>query len=641
MKLIVRSPITAGGVYAHLTRVWSATTFLACIVAGTGGASPRTQSAGGIPPDTLAEVGSGVITATDLIERIDLMPFPGKDRPSEADSLKIRALQSLVAERLLAGEAAFRGIGFDSVTELRLDALERAFVRDELYKREVAAGVTVSAADIGAGMKKYAAQLRILLLRCSSEESARALSRALQYGNAGIDSLGSAGFERRLVSRDTVTVNFGVSDESLEDPAYSLDTARRVSPPFVSPMLGWVVLYLLDRGPNPAANAQSISDRMLTVKNTIRRRKSEAKGIRYMASVLEPRRAEADRAALGLLAQSLYAILSSDSAAHRIEGRFMLTPGEVDRLEGMLRGDLSRVLVMMPGRGLTLGAAIQAFRLEPFTTPSLGRRAFAYVLNESVKRIAREEFLAREGYRKNLQASAAVKHDVGSWRDNWLSHMVQADVLSGVSGPTEEEEIRALIEYARLLSPSYEVNVREVFTDSLPKADSYRSMLLAGEDMAALARRVSKRKGWAERGGESGYFHVRSFPELGIRALLADSGALVGPVGLTGGYSLFRVLGRRLAKGDSSVTVDSLRRALRDVIRSDVRQSGLDRFIAGLAEKFGVTMHYERLKDVTLSSHNIFTRRYIGFGGMMNGAPLLQPEWGWVQEYLRSRGRVP
>ena len=626
---------------------------VACLVAAAGAAlpgvraqsrvrsQPAAQSGGDLPSDTLAEVGRAVITATDLIERIDLMPFPGKERAPESDSLKIRALQSIVAERLLAAEATVRGVGFDSVTQLRLDALERAFVRDELYKKEVSAGVSVSAPEIAGGMEKYAAQLRIVIFRCSSEESARNISRALRRGDAGIDSLAAAGFDRRLVSHDTVTMNFGMSDESLEEPAYSLDTLHRVSSPFSSPMLGWVVLSFLDRAPNPASAAQSINDRMITVKNTLLRRKSQAKGIRYMASVLGPRKAEADGAVLGLLGKSLHAIISSDTGAHRIEGRYVLTPGEVDHLEETLRGDLSRVLVNMPGGGLTLGAAIQAFRFEPFTTPSLGGRTFAYVLNESVKRIAREEFLAREGYRRKLEASPAVKHDLASWRDNWLAHMIQADVASGPGEPTEEEEIRGLIEYARLLNPSYEVNVREIFTDSLPKAARYREMLIAGDDMAALARRVSKRPGWPARGGESGFFHVRSFPELGVRALLADSGQLVGPVGLAGGYTLFRVLGKRVPEGNSGVTVDSLRRALHDAIRSEKRQKGLDRFIAGLAEKFGVKMYYDRLKDVTLFSHNMFTRRYIGFGGMMNAAPLLEPEWGWAQEYLRARNQVP
>jgi hypothetical protein len=187
----------------------------------------------------------------------------------------------------------------------------------------------------------------------------------------------------------------------------------------------------------------------------------------------------------------------------------------------------------------------------------------------------------------------------------------------------------------------YEVNVREIFTDSLPHAERFRAMLASGRDMDSLARNVSKRPGWAPRGGESGWFFVRSFPELGVRALLADTGRLAGPVPLTGGYSLFRVLGKRVPGSGGGVTVDSLRRAIHDLLRSEQAQRNLDRFIANLARKSGVTMHYDRLKNVTLFAHNIFTRRYIGFGGMMNAAPLLTPEWGWVAEYVRTGRQVP
>jgi len=606
-------------------------------------ASPRTGGDPDTRPDTLAEVGSGVITAADLTERIDLMPFPGKDRPSESDSVKARALESLVAERLLAEEATVRGIGFDSVTALRLDALERAFVRDELYKKEVSAGVHASDAEIHSGLKKYLFQLRLVIFRCPSEESARALSVSLE--RAGSDTLGAPVSGPlpgvRPTSADTVIMNYGVTDESIEGPAYALDVPHRASPPILSPMLGWTVLYLVDRGLNPAASAQNLTERMITVKNTVERRKARAKGIRYMASVLDPRKAEADRGTLELLGKTLHALIASDTAAHRSGDRFIVTPGEVDNLEETLRGDLSRVLVTVQGGALTLGQALQSFRLEPFTTPSLGRRTFAYILNESVKRIAREEILAREGYGMNLQSSPAVTHDVSTWRNNWLAHMMEAGFKRSAGEPTEEEETRELIGYAHLLSPGYEVNVREIFTDSLRKAERYAEILRNGADMAALARSVSTRKGWAERGGESEYFHVRSFPELGVRALLADSGALVGPVSLTGGYSLFRVLGKRLPAGDSAVTVDSLRRALQDDIRSEIRRKNLDRFIAGLAEKFGVHMYAERLKGVSLFSHNMFTRRLIGFGGMMNAAPLLEPQWGWVSEYVRAHDQAP
>ncbi|HUI10250.1 MAG TPA: hypothetical protein VL221_07975, partial [Bacteroidota bacterium] len=323
---------------------------LACAVAASS-----LPLSGQTPPgeDTLAVVASRPVTAADLVERVDLMPFPGKDRPAEADSLKVHALQSIVAERLLAAEAAVRGIGSDSLTRLHLAGLERALVRDELYRREVQRGVSAGTGEIAAGLRMYARQLRVLLVRCSSEETARRVGRALRARVSDLDSVAAAGFGPGLISRDSVTMNFGMQDESLEEPAFALNAGRRVSPALFSPILGWVVLDLLDERSNPACEKQSVDQRMLSVKSIIEGRKAQAKGIRYMASVLDPSRAEADRGALELLARTIHDMISADTAAHRAEGRYMLSPGETDALETNLRGNLARVLVDMPGSPLT------------------------------------------------------------------------------------------------------------------------------------------------------------------------------------------------------------------------------------------------------------------------------------------------
>ncbi len=585
-------------------------------------ASPG-RAGGEVPSDTLASVGSGVVTAADLTERIDLMPFPGKDRPAEFDSLKVHALESLVAERLLAEEATVRGMGFDSVTALRLDALERAFVRDELYKKEVSAGVHASDAEIRAGLKKYLFRLRLVIFRCPTEESARALSGSLQ--KEGADSLSS--FESpggaRPTSADTVTMNFGVTDESIEGPAYALDARHRVSPALLSPMLGWAVLYLVDRGPNPAASAQSVGERAIAVKNTIERRKAQAKGIRYMASVLDPRKAEADRGTIEILGKALRARIASDTAAHRSGDRFIVTPGEVDNLEETLRADLSRVLVTMEGGALTLGRALQSFRLEPFTTPSLGGRIFAYMLNESVKRIAREELLAREGYRMNLESSSAVRHDLSTWRTNWLAHMAESDFTRSAGEPTEEEETRELIGYAHLLSPGYEVNVREIFTDSLTKAETYAGILRSGGDMASLRAERLRPEGMGGAGRRIGIFPRPLVPRARRACAPGGHRAARGP-----GESHGRVflLPRPRKSGSPPETAPSL----------SIRSAG--RFTTTSApayaqEKPGQVhcrscgeirrahVRRGRRKDVTLFTHSMFTRRLIGFGGMMKTPP--------------------
>lgn len=68
------------------------------------------------------------------------MPWPERRAPADMDSLKIHALQSLVAEKLLA-QAARRSAGPDTtLLNAKRDALVRALARDALY-RDVVAGV--------------------------------------------------------------------------------------------------------------------------------------------------------------------------------------------------------------------------------------------------------------------------------------------------------------------------------------------------------------------------------------------------------------------------------------------------------------------------------------------------------------------
>ena len=598
----------------------------------------RAQDPRQIPDDTLAVVGEGVITARDLFERAGLMPWEGKDRRRSFDSARVRALESLVAERLLAHEAAERGIGFDTLMNLRLGGLEREFVRDELYRREIADSVSVTPGEMNRGLKKYASLLRIVIFRCSSARTAGALAGRLR-ARAGPDTVSPRESREGILSRDTVSVEFGIADEQLEDHAYALDPAHTVSPPYYSEDLGWVVLELIERQTNPAYAGQDVSQQLAAVRDILRGRKARLRGNEFMRVHLAGEKGVAGRQELGVLARAMYAIILSDSAAHKKEGRFALLPDEIDLLEERLRPDLGRELVSLPGGPFTLGEAIQAFRIEPFSTPALGRATFLSVLNEAVKKIAALEILAREGYRLHLENAPSVTHDCAMWSDSWRALMMEQTVPAG--DPGEEDEMEMLTAHGGQLDPSYEVNVREILADSLSQALRYVDRLAGGADMAELARRASRRPGWSERGGESGYFHVRTYPEIGVRALAADTGSLIGPVAVRGGYSVFRVTGKRGSPGRGGMTLDSLRKIVRPELRNQQRRRASDAFIAGLARKYGVRIYYDRLQRVDLFPHNMFTRRLIGFGGMMNAAPVLKPQWGWVREYLRAGHQLP
>jgi hypothetical protein len=65
----------------------------------------------------------------------------------------------------------------------------------------------------------------------------------------------------------------------------------------------------------------------------------------------------------------------------------------------------------------------------------------------------------------------------------------------------------------------------------------------------------------------------------------------------------------------------------------------MDGYVAGLAKHYSVDINYEKLRAITIQPANMFTRRNIGFGGVVTATPILYPNWEWVKEY-RDGGNI-
>ncbi len=526
--------------------------------------SAASQTDGALPTDTLAEIGTRVITGRDLIERIELMPWQGKDKPGRHDSAKVKALQSMVAEQLLALDASVQGFGTDSVTKRYRENVERLLVRDELFKREVRAKVTVTEEETRKGLKRYARQLRLLQFGVRTEKVGKELGKALRAGispESVVYRFPKSSFTRL----DSLTVNFGRHDERLEDAAYALDSKNRVSEPVRSQFAGWVVLYLVNDETNPDYAKNTLQDRVRVVERDIRQRKERQEGSRYQSTILAPKRASVSPEMFELIAQTSLGVLAADSAHYKQNGSYSLTM-IVDRLADTLSPHLGREFVEIENGGMTLADILEGFRNLQFSFPSLKEEDFRIRLNACIKQIVAAELMSREGFRINLHQTEDVRHDLGVWSDYWISRLLERKIYHSAT-VTDEDVLQYLVEHGAVLGEPYEVNIREILSDSLREALDNIVKIEQGADMAELARQVSKRTSWAKRGGESGFFRVSGSPELGFRALDLDSGKLAGPVLINKQYSVFTVLGKRKSPSDSILTFDSLKTVVRQVIQ--------------------------------------------------------------------------
>jgi hypothetical protein len=136
--------------------------------------------------DTLARVGNDAVTALDLVQRIEWMPWPEKRNPASLDSARVRGLQSLVAERLLDAEAGRLGLGESGAVPRMRRALRKALARDALYRDVVSSAPAPDAARIDAIVRRefpHARTADLPALRHQVADSLRQTSE-MERGNA-------------------------------------------------------------------------------------------------------------------------------------------------------------------------------------------------------------------------------------------------------------------------------------------------------------------------------------------------------------------------------------------------------------------------------------------------------------------------
>jgi peptidyl-prolyl cis-trans isomerase C len=589
-----------------------------------------------LPSDTVARIGQTVITARDLLLRLELMPFPAKQTKAEAETLKSKALYALIAEKVLAHAAARQGIGEDEKTGLMKRELENVFVRDELYKREIVAHAAPSRQEVAEGIARIVKEVQVLSFLVRSESEGASL--ALMLRTCKPDSVLQKIPRSFYTQADTIMVRFGAADTAYENAAYAIDKSR-VSRVFSSSNFGWAVLYLLDKRTYKPAVELALPDRQRRVEQTLQGRHEQELVGTYSFQVLKSRRALADSLLFQALADSISSLWKEDTAHFKSHGRFILTSDLVDLMMVRMKPMMGSTFVTIDDGNLSLADVLEMFRYLDFTSGTCEGDPFRLELNDAVKDLVAKELLVREGRRQGLQNTRDVRNDLQLWTDSWAARSLYYRVRDSIS-VSDEDILRHLLKNNLYFGHSYQVNVREILTANLSDIAKVYDEMKRGRSLDALAKQYSMRTEWAGRGGESGFFDVAEHPEIGFRALMADTSLLIGPVKLADGYSVFKVLGKRNSTR-ARTTFDTLRSNVQRRLLTEKRKEILDGYVAEQAREQRVVIDHNKLRRIPYTQVPMFSRRFIGFGGRMAATPLLMQMWDWIKQFQQPPSIFP
>lgn len=587
-----------------------------------------------LPRDTLAMVDSWAITTQDLFERIELMPFELKTEEHDFESIKRKAVESLVGERLLSLMNSDRVPSDQWHVPLVRTVLQKLFVRDAMYVREVQQQASVSASEVREGLRRYAARRRLLAVHVQSDQETQQISG--EWGrrrrNHDLNASILAGLRNR---QDTLLIGFGSADTTLEEAAYRLKDTLSVFGPVHSRFFGMLVISMIGEEPNPDAAGKSAADRQKAVSDILRQRKESVLARGFVDDILRGQRMEADTTLFRAVARGLWQLMRSDTLARQVPRGYRFMPEDIYRLLSEFRTKIDSPIVHGSFGTLSLGEFLQNLFHYDFTIPSLRPLSFTISFFEILRTMTEAEMIAREGFRRGLERGAEVERDVSTWMGYWKSRFAEFAVSDTVTYPEWAPYWSLWRNNPALVESTCVFRVQEILRPDSLSAFSMMHLLQQGKTMDPLAHAASIRSAWQSHDGWSGWMSFQDNRALASKLMMMSVGETKGPLKLPEGYSVVKLLDRKF-KVDAAL-LDSLWKREGRRMRIAHQQTVVNQSIAKAALQHRVDINYNRIRKADVSDVNIMTRRLIGFGGRINVAPLLVPQWQWVNEWKRMK----
>ncbi len=561
--------------------------------------------------DTLATVFGVPITREDFVKRFELSVYPGKDAPGRLDSTKMHVLTSLIAEKLLS--LAPRDPGPDvtrRIETMRVDA-EDTFVRDALFRREVSAKSWPTDQEVRNAMRVAGNDYTLDVFRFVDSVGAAAFLRAV----TGLpparlyEIVATSGLHH-----DSTTVSFGDLYEDAERAVFGKKPGALSRP--VRTQDGYAVFRILGVKPNPKFASQSSEDRFTSTRKIMHQRRQDALGWEYLAKVMQGVRVEVNPGSFYDLAAAMRALLK----AHPPERRSRVvrpTPEDFASMRATFGSRLSDTLLVFPDGTMSFGEGLTALSISDFAAQDTSEEAVVRGLHASFRFISQNRYLVRHARALGLQEAPEVQSDVQMFVDAVRATEVARSVMDEMTVTPAERDSFFAVHQDRILN-DIRLLIRFGVVQTVSEATALLQRLQEPDDRTGDTSVVKTRWVVASEIGEY----------AGVLSRL-EPGQVYGPVPGPTGYTVFKLLKKSSTVSDSALA-ERLELA-RKILLNNKRQNALDHYIANLADEAGVRIFRGNLLSTRVSASQMYTIRYIGFGGRVNAVPSITPRETWVR----------
>lgn len=560
--------------------------------------------------DTLALVNNVPITSADFVNRFELSVYPGKGIESNLHLEKQKFLYSMIAEKLLSNASSNLLNNYTEEENQLKDEVERMFLRDALYRKEIMSKVKVSEKELSKGLRFSIYVYIIDTFYFPDSSSSFKFYNFAEKARNNIYKLSDS----LKVRHDTLGIGYGESTEEIENAFFDHETGFISIPAYT--VDGWVIFKIISKTTNKKFTSLATNEKIEKVRNIIKERKENLLGYNYLLSVMKGIEVNVNYKIFRPLVYFIKNILATHRPT-KFDSGYYLSQNEINYVKEKFPYDPKAPLLKFKNGELTLGYALDNLTGAGFAPKDTTLPEITVSLHSALKFIVQNYFLAKRAIELGLKNSNEVKYNTNMFLDAYRSSLLSNDIADTVT--IKQEQINKFFEDHK---------------DEVLKDVKLRLQIFSFDNIDDAARILNQLNDLVNPNEDTTGAIWISALQLGeIGAILTDlpNGKIYGPLFKGNNYTIFRVLDKQSLLDQNKIG-NSIQAAT-DMFTNESKTEAVSKYVAELAQKQKVKIFENKLDDVKVTPIQMLTFRYIGFGGKIVAVPTLYPREEWIKYY--------
>lgn len=581
--------------------------------------------------NNVATYRGGAITEREFKLRYELMPHlsdPSADDVEERSNF----LYSLVAEYLLAKESETNTSVFsDERITKALSVLEKMYVRDALYKQIIEPKLNITPREIERAREKSKTKLFVHILSSTDSTEIYSVYAQLQKG-VPFDSLVKQ--QQGGVVPDPLIITFGtLREEWIEDTLYALKKGTYTTP--ITNEYSYFIFKLIGSEVTQGNPFEKNPTGAEPIEQQLRTRRAQVIGSNYLIELLGDVEIDFNILFVNEIIDKTEEYFKGRRGTETIDSTYYLTEEGIEYLRKAFAERVNNNLLQSSEVVVTLSDYLAYVQFEGFVVKSFDKpmlqRAHRTLINKAVD----NELISREGYRLGLNELPEVRTEMSRWKVNMLSQSLLNTFRDSVA-ISEDDAVAYYNERMKQRAGVTEVKIRELFTTDLLVMQQVLDLMDKGESFASLTQKYNARDLTQSTAGVIEFFPITMNKELGDRAVQMNKGEIFGPFPVKGGYSMIELLDKRVADSTTLQSFTEVKEVVFEQARIQKLQDKFDNYVASLAKKYDVQINESVLNAIDLNPVQLFTYRYMGFGGRITAFPYTTPQYKWFKIFKQK-----